>query len=222
MNCKDFWKIYEDSGLTPELEAHLQDCPVCRKEMETESAILKAVQSLPVYRAPESLWERIAQELPARRPEKNRAGIFTGIIDSYARNLLSLLGGIRLKPVLAGIVIVLLSVLATRYYYTSPLSPRGKITLQNNAADELAIKEQEYLAAIDKLSALVEQNKGNIDPELYDLYKEKLAVLDQYINQCKEALTGNEFNINARKYLALAYEEKVETLREMSENTYNF
>ncbi|MCE5251123.1 hypothetical protein LLG96_12975, partial [bacterium] len=81
---------------------------------------------------------------------------------------------------------------------------------------------QEYLAAIDKLSGLVEQNKANIDPELYDLYREKLAVLDEYIGQCREAVAKNEYNINARKYLALAYQEKVETLREMSGGTYTF
>jgi len=73
--------------------------------------------------------------------------------------------------------------------------------------------ENEYLAAIEKFSKLVESSEEYIDPEFYQLYQEKLALLDEFILQCQEAVRQNEYNINARKYLALAYKEKKETLQ---------
>ena len=90
--------------------------------------------------------------------------------------------------------------------------------MQAETVAELEKKEQEYTAAIEKFSKFADNFEKSIDPELYQLYQEKLAVLDEFILQCKEAVEQNEYNINAREYLALAYKEKTETLKNMYEN----
>ena len=50
---------------------------------------------------------------------------------------------------------------------------------------------------------------------LWILYQERLALLDESIEACKQTLQYDAENINARKYLLLAYQEKVETLKKL-------
>ena len=50
---------------------------------------------------------------------------------------------------------------------------------------------------------------------LWILYQERLALLDESIEACKQTLEYNTENINAKKYLLLAYQEKVETLKKL-------
>ena len=219
MNCEDFWKKYEESGITRELEMHLLDCANCRKEFEAEKVLLKATSNFPEYKAPEYLWDRISEALPEKHIIPSRKRVFIETVAGRISDLLSRIQTVPLKPVFACLVIMIVSILATHYYHSRPLSPVEKIVLQDKIAHELEEKEQEYIAAIDKLSILVENKKETIDPELFDIYQEKLALLDEYILQCKEAVDENEYNINARTYLALALKEKADTLKEMYEST---
>ena len=215
MKCEDFWKHYEEFGITKENETHLLDCAKCRKEFEAEKVLLKAVDSFPEYRAPETLWDRISEKLPETKAVTVIRRPFTETIAAYVHDLVSRLQAVPLKPVFGALVIMLVSILATQYYYTRPLTSVGKIAQQNKIAGELEEKEHEYLAAIDKLSKLTEDKKESMDPELYDVYQEKLALLDEYIRQCKDAINENEYNINARTYFAMALKEKADTLQEM-------
>jgi hypothetical protein len=219
MNCKEFWKHYEDSGLTPELENHLCSCEKCQKEMEAERALLAIARNLPTHQAPDYLWNRIAQQLPQEQPESGWVNIDIGSIIEKARQLIFPVGTVRLKPVIVSLAIMLTSILATHFYHTRPFGTSGITSNQKITARDLEKIEQEYLAAIDRLTEEVELNRDSIDPELYDLYNEKIAVLDEYIEQCRDALEDNEYNPNARRYLALAYIEKMETLKELSEHT---
>ena len=75
MNCRDFWTRYDENGLTPELETHLQECPKCQKEMDAEQALMNAVKDLPTLPAPDHLWDRIASELPENTRSRTRFGL---------------------------------------------------------------------------------------------------------------------------------------------------
>ena len=216
MNCKYFWTSYEDTGLTPELKAHLRECSSCLKEMETEKVLLATVRNLPLHEAPDSLWDRIAEELPKEHvkldSEKETANVFSGTLGKIMIPFRSR----RIQMIVAAAVIILTSVFATNMYHTGQLFPGGGAG--RNSADSRSLEdiEQEYLAAIDQLTINAEGLKDTMDPGLYDLYSDKLAMLDEHIEQCREALDDNEYNPNARQYLALAYIEKMETLQEMA------
>ena len=121
------------------------------------------------------------------------------------------------RPLLAGVTIVLIAIIWIFYFKPGPLTPQQKLKLQAEAIKEIERTEQIYLESIARFSELAEENKDNIDPELYDVYLEKLAVLDDYILECKEAINENKYNPQVRTYLAVAYKEKAATLREMIE-----
>jgi len=222
MKCKNFWRKYEESGLTPELENHLEECKNCKNEMKIEILLNKKVKTLPEFKAPEELWEKINIVVQSNIKHKIAKIPLKGKIRSIIKNLIPSRQIIPLKPAVIGISFILLLAVGLNYYFLRPLSPEEKIRLQAEAAAELEETENEYLAAIEKFSKLIESSEEYIDPELYQLYQEKLALLDEFILQCKDAINQNEYNINARKYLALAYKEKVETLQKMSENISYF
>ena len=213
MKCKEFWEKYEETGLTSEFEKHLEDCEGCRNEMKIELFLDKKAGSLPGFKAPEGVWEKIIQREGFGEDKVSIREKINNIIQSFIPPA----GHFSLKPAVAGLAFVLLIAAGIGYYFNKPLSPEQKTRLQMEAVAELEETEMNYIAAIEKFSSLVEDNKENIDPELYQLYDEKLTVLDDYIEQCKDAIAQNQYNGNARKYLAIAYQEKVETLKQLSE-----
>ncbi len=212
MKCNDFWKKFEESGLNPKLEKHLDECNNCKNEMEIEFLLNKKVKKLTKFKAPEELWDNINRSFL----EENKLSISEKIKIFFEKQLLSV-KILSSKPALAGYAVLLL-LIAFSIAYLKPLSTEEKIRLQAETVAELEKKEQEYTAAIEKFSKFADNFEKSIDPELYQLYQEKLAVLDEFILQCKEAVEQNEYNINAREYLALAYKEKTETLKNMYEN----
>ena len=216
MNCRDFWIRYDENGLTPELESHLHECLGCRKEMKAEQALMGSVKDLPAHHAPDHLWDRIALELPEEHKKQGTIRDIAGALKDRIRDFLIPGRIFRLKPVMIGLAIMVTSVLATRYYYTQRLFFDIDAIRQVESPRDLEDIEREYLTAIESLTKQVEHSKDSLDPELYDLYREKLSLLDDYIQQCSEALKENENNPNARQYLALAYKEKMDTLREMA------
>ncbi|MFC1731177.1 hypothetical protein ACFL6I_12655, partial [candidate division KSB1 bacterium] len=92
-----------------------------------------------------------------------------------------------------------------------------KVRLQVEAIAEIELKEQELLQSIESLTQLANAKMEWIDQDLYMLYKARLDIIDELILSCLEAIRENEYNINARKYLFLAYEDKISTLKKIVE-----
>jgi len=217
MNCRDFWKIYEKSGFTPELEHHLSECTKCANEMLIEHNIEKFAKNLPQFNAPDSIWEAVMPYIPQNSIKTGKEWSLWETISRVVREALIPSQSHFLKPALTYITVVILTIGAIMYYSTSQLSYEDKSRLQAEAIQKIEKTEQEYLIAIEKFTTIVDSREDTIDPVLLDLYQRKIALLDEYIDQCKDAVRQNEYNPVPRRYLALAYKEKVETLREMSE-----
>jgi len=222
MNCEEFWKRYDESGLSDELTAHLDGCESCSREVGFERDLMNRVRTLPVYEAPETAWENISREIGVERPESGRRHMGG---ESRGRPLF---GFFRLPEVIpfraavaAAACIVLISIAMT-YYATNMFLAPDMVAEQERAVEEIELAERDYLAAIAKLDGIVERGKESMDPDLYAAYREKLALLDEYIAECREAVDINNYNPNAHMYLELAYREKVDTLKEMAEHMRNF
>ena len=215
MNCKDFWTQYENSGSDPELEKHLEGCKSCRNELKIETLLHKKVSALPGYKAPEGLWEKVIESLTTSQiPDTQRESIFSKIGD-FVDDILSPLKVIFLKPAFVGVASVLL-VAVLGYYFLYPVSAEEKISRLAQSEKPLLETENQYIAEIAKYAELVETKKDNLSKDMYMSYQEKVAFLNDYVSECKDALSINKFNYNARKYLLLAYEEMVSTLKELN------
>ncbi|MFC2076517.1 anti-sigma factor family protein [candidate division KSB1 bacterium] len=201
--------------------SHLEICPGCRETLAGMSAFFEAAdEALEAGESVETvegaIWPGLAERIREMGLDRPRG---FGRIAERQEGFISGVGGfirsIPPKPALVGLAALFLIAIGIGYQSLRPLSPEEKVRLQQEAAAELEEIERQYLNVIDKYSNLVERNRDSMDPELYVMYEEKLEVLDQYIDECREAIEENEFNINAREYLFYAYREKAETLREM-------
>ncbi len=214
MNCLEFLTGYYESGLTPELEKHLRNCPACRLELECEKLLTQSVRSLQGLKAPDALWPKINDAL-------NRKEIVSPVwnkISAFASGLMHE----RPKPALIASILILALATGISYYYFGVASWDGNTDETAMILEELKQSEDDYLAAIEKLARLVEGEKNSISPEFYLLYREKLNLLDMLIARCKDAIRQNRFNTNAHEYLFAAYKEKVETLKMISEKSNDY
>lgn len=208
MNCLEFLTAYQESGLTPELEKHLENCPTCRIELGCEKLLLQSVRSIQEFMAPDGLWPKISAALRGR----DKPPPLWDRIKTSASGLLTT----RLKPAVALCALFLMAA-GIGYYYFAGIPWNGNLDNKALILKELEQTEDDYLAAIDKLARLVESEKDSISPEFYELSRERLNLLDSFIAQCKDAIRENRFSTNAQHYLFAAYQEKVETLKMMSE-----
>lgn len=214
MECNEFWERFRESGMNPELASHLEECPDCNSEFIIECELDRIVDYLPDHTPPASVWDRIENALDD--PVSVDIPDTTIITKPRAFFRRMLPDAIPLKHTVVGYAAVILltagvTFIATRSFIPGLMGPAG-----TESVVELEDAEKAYLEVIEKFSGQIEASKESIDPELYDLYMDKLAILDEYILQCKEAVEENEYNPNARRYLAMAYVEKTNTLKEMA------
>jgi len=218
MDCKEFWKKYEESGLDPELERHLGECEKCREEFAIDGAVNRAVKELPDWNAPETLWERVKDAVPQQQAvDSQRSEPFHVRVRRFFDRLIPAGKSVPLRPALAAFAVLLIIAVAAAGRYAGVTSAGERARLQEVAIAEIEQKEKEYVAAIERLSQLVESRKETINTDMYLLYRQKLDVLDNVILLCSEAIEENQYNINARQYLVEAYREKTETLEKLAE-----
>ena len=214
MECSEFWERYAESGMNPELSAHLEECRECSREFIVETELDSMIGSLPEHTPPSAVWDRIEENLSVSDKEAAPAFPVVNKSRGFLERVMSADISLPYTVFKYAAVILLtagLTLIAAKYFIP------GYMNLSNmESIAELEDAEQAYLAAIEKFSGQIDASGNSIDPELYDLYMDKLAILDEYILQCKEAVEENELNPNARRYLAMAYVEKTKTLKEMA------
>jgi hypothetical protein len=76
-----------------------------------------------------------------------------------------------------------------------------------------------YESAISKLTVLAERNIPNLDPDFVSLQKERITVLRESIDECKQALEKNKLHPEVQFYLLTAYNDLQGTLQEMINKT---
>ncbi len=207
-----------------EVESHLEVCPACREEFaEVANLFDFAAHAIPgKSEAPkgyfETVWPKLEHRIHEERLDIPLRSIFK-ILMRKLKNVMESLFSPRMvlqsRPALAGLSLVFVLAIITGIYTLRPLTHQDKIRIQEEAFAELERTEQDYLAAIKRFSNVLEEQRDEIDPELYQLYTEKLDVLDSYIDDCKVAINENRYNVHVRQYLLMAYSEKKDTLEKM-------
>jgi hypothetical protein len=208
LECKD--REYALREGSPELleaiAAHAEDCPACREQLRRWSEISRAAGALSRQWESPQLWPRIQQALAGEVP-----GHSARIYRLLAMN----------SQLLAAAAVILLTVSVVWVVlrnHQSPMPPdpeSEKRLLTEKALREIETNEAAYIQSIDKLSRLVEPRIENAGSPIMLSYREKLALINAAIAECRSDVERNRFNAHLRKELVSMYEEKQRTLEEV-------
>ena len=206
---------YIDHGLkmkrSSALEHHLQGCSDCRKLLEDFKGIVEGAQDLERFSPSTETWFKIKAGLKPATPGVPAHKTLK------SERLPGLFSPPRLKYALAGsfILLVLIASLVTfglRYWQGNRWTIKNS---QDYAISKLEEAERHYKLAIKALIEAAAFDRENLDPQLVEVFKRNLEVIDTSINACRQAVLNNPDNIELRNYLLEAYRKKVDVLDRM-------
>lgn len=199
MSCT-MYESYELGEIEEQTFAqHLEACESCRKRQRLDMRLLAAARSLKEPVDAPGLWERIEADLtgkqtPLKPPTPGRFN--------------------RRFQYLAAAAVVL-TAMAIGVFFGVFLERSAPGLLSDSALGDVQRTEQHYMAAISRLEEKARPRMEKMDIELMLLYKDRLAVIDIQIRDCKDALSQNPANSHIRRYLLSALQDKKETLNEI-------
>lgn len=220
MRCSKARKLiseYIDGSLqarkSASLEQHLDVCPDCTHLLEDFKTIVEDAKKLEELAPSEQTWLKIKAGL---KPEEERVLTFK----PQRRGWFSLIfSPPKLKYALSSIVILAFIVgaviLGLRYWIGKDSLGRGD--LQKYTLAKLDKAERHYQKAIKALGEAISAQEGQMDPQIAQVFKSNLEVIDSSIKACRQMVLQNPENIDARNYLLAAYREKMNFLNEMME-----
>jgi len=193
------------------LEKHLKDCSDCQEVMKDLQGIAESAKELEDLFPPANTWlnieARLAKEAKAGRvPQRPARKWFDFLV--FQPKLKYALSSVVLLAVIVGGVI-----LGIRYYKAG-IIPTGKNNQKYTLA-KLQEAERHYQLAIKALGEAISSREESLDPQVAQIFRTNLEIINASIKACKKAVLDKPENIEARNYLLFVYREKLNLLNEM-------
>ncbi len=208
MTCKRVQQLLDDfvDGLLPErdrsrLEAHLTGCDSCRRDLAALQALLDDAAALPTEIDPsKDLWSAVKSQIGEERSVPSRLSFFN-----------------RPKYVLAAAALFVLvtagSLLLPRMIERGMGSIEWMMTEWQIGQITTAAMERQYLGAIEELSYAVAERRAAVPESALDMIDQNLRVLDDAIEESRNALWNNPSDRELQSILSTVYQQKVELLQ---------
>jgi tetratricopeptide (TPR) repeat protein len=220
MRCSRARKLiseYVDGGLRAQksalLERHLEVCGDCKHVLEDFKIIAEDAKKLEELLPSDQTWLKIKAGL---KPEEQRVLAFKPQKRAWFSLVFS---PPRLKYALSSVVILAILVgaviLGLRHWIGPNFQGRGD--LQKYTLAKLNEAERHYQKAIKALEEAVSAQEGKLDPQIAQVFKTNLRVIDSSLSACRQMVVQNPEDLNARNYLLEAYREKLNFLNEIIE-----
>lgn len=192
-----------DSTRHAQLQKHISTCSDCRKLLQDFQEIVGRAQDISGPSSRAVTWGKIqagleadpTQPVPSFSRGKPRLFFHWGYVWAAAAALLVVVGAVTLGPRFA-----------SRASVTSELD-RMQYTL-----DKLDEAELHYEKAIKALAEAVEAQGRQVDPQLAQVFKTNLEIVNSSILACKQAVLSDPQNLEPRQFLLAAYEQKTDLL----------
>jgi hypothetical protein len=189
------------------LQGHLRKCPRCRDLLAEMLSMVNEAKKLEMMPPPEDLWPAIRNKI-----ERKHRNVVIRLQEK------SPFFGFSLYPArLAYAVSTLLAVtiLVSLFYYGLPFIRNGKNDLSKNELENFKVAEQQYQAAIEALDKAISDQKAQLSPELAEVFKTNLEIIDNSIRACRVAMGERRENRVANAHLLICYRKKMELLNEI-------
>ena len=213
-----------DAPRQAEVERHLAGCEACRSLADDLRRLRAEARRLPVQQPPARVWAQIAAKLPARQPAWRRA---VGRAFRTPRLRLAW-GGVAL----AAAATLVIALALPRWTQTPGSDATARVTgpagsapaltpavhgkdadLVQSVESELRMAEQHYEKAMAGLEQIANAGQGALDPQVATTLRRNLAVIDQAIQESRQALQVQPTNELAQESLFEAFRRKVGLLQ---------
>jgi hypothetical protein len=220
MLCQEFELAYQqaESGLTPGVTAHLEECASCRAMVADLELIRSSAHELAVapQEPPERVWvglrARLAEEGIIRQPE-----LVAQPHETWHDQLFAWLR----QPVLAGAyVAVALLAIGLLWLGGNSVQPQPSPT-QSAAIDASSASVAPDISG--RLQTVEAAALRQLHPEKSDAdasLKRSIAVVDNFIAMCEKTVRQNPRDEAAREYLFGAYQQKSELLATVMDHSW--
>ena len=198
----------EESGL---LDAHLVTCADCRVALADIERVVLHARALPAIAPDEDLWPGIAARVAsfARADEGPRtarlrpAAFVRGITMSWPQLMA------------AGFALVVLSGGGAWYMARGNRVP-AQVAQAPAGTDAQAVGhvDPQYAAEVQDLQKVLDERRGQLDPETVKTIEANLKIIDLATNQARQALAADPANPYLKDYLSNQMKRKVELLKQ--------
>lgn len=188
---------YIDSALSgsehKELEAHLAECDDCVAIVADLRALRRDASSLPAIDPPVHLWDSLAEKIRARDTAWSRRSNFHSVLAAAAALVLGVSLWIALAP--------------------SPADVDDPEVLADMVTEEIRAAEAHYENAISGLEQIIATNEGSLPTDLNQTITENLDLIEQTIDESRNAIETNPDSSVAQESLLEAFRRKVSLLQ---------
>lgn len=196
------------------LEAHLEACDTCENALREIQAVVDAARLLPAEPPGTDLWPAISERL-APRAVHDAPG-FAGDLGEARRGRHRRITLTIPQLAAAAIAVVLFSASGVWLALSgTPISP-GSVGQPSPAASVAASTTfaSTWESAIANLEAEFAERRASLDAETILVVERNLAIIDQAIEEARDALEGDPSSAFLNGYVAEAMRRKVDLLRQ--------
>lgn len=196
-----------DAAKKMKLDEHCAQCADCQKLLEDFQTISTGAKELDTFSPPESTWGKIQEKMTAEEQE----------VLTLAPQKQSWFSLPKLSYVLSAVLLVvfvsLVFIYGPRYWSGQAVVP--ELENQQYTLAKLEEAEHHYRLAIKALNEAATAQNEQLDPQVAEVFRTNLELIDRSISACKQAVLSDPNDIESRKYLLAVYKEKTSLLNEI-------
>ena len=197
-----------------EIERHLTACAECRRLVDELRDVRRRAGALDATLPPARAWKRIERALEAEKASQAERSVRSSRSRTWSW-------------LAAAAMVVLCTIVGLRYYRTPARSggagttaagasggPAETRELAQSVQSNLLQAEQHYRRAIAGLEQIKNAEKGALPPQTAASLEKSLSVVDQAINESREALKTQPNSEPAQESLLESFKTKISLLQD--------
>jgi tetratricopeptide (TPR) repeat protein len=196
-----------DAVKKAKLDEHCAQCADCKKLLEDFQTISTSAKELDKFSPPENTWGKIQEKMTAEEQK-----VLTLVPQKQSWFSLPRLSYV-LSAVLLVVFLSLVFIYGPRYWSGQAIVP--ELENQQYTLAKLDEAEHHYQLAIKALNEAAMAQSEQLDPQVAEVFRTNLELIDQSISACRQAVLTDPNDIESRKYLLAAYKEKANLLNEI-------
>ncbi len=191
-------------GRRERFERHIKSCPECRELVHDFQRIVDRARDFSDPSPPHATWGKIQARLEENR-RWAQIPAFAGAKSRPFSKWSFALGAASVLLVAAGVAL-----LGPGFGGRSPLV--SQLDRQMYTLNKLEEAESHYQKAIKALAQAVAAQEDQMDAGLAEVFKANLEIVNASIAECKQAVLNNPQDLESRRFLLAAYQEKADLL----------